>query len=363
AAADNFEGTLKVDSNQPVSALTLQLTNNQQPRNEALFTSFPVADLTQPPPVGAKLVFAHLLGGGGFQTLIVLMNTTNTPITGNVLLFKDSPSMPGFDFGTGPIAQIPYTIPPLSAQSVTSKGTGGLTDGFAVVVPDAGKDTPVGTGVFVFTQGAFTVTTAGVPSSPAIQSGLIFVDTNPTPNRLIQDTGVALANPSSTQTADVSFKLRNLADGQVVASRDLSQVPGHHALGPNTHDALFVDQIFTNGEANNFTGTLSIETASPDGISALTLLQTNNQRGDALLTTLPVATESSSTAPVFFPQLVAFGGFQTQLILLNPSGNAATTGTLNFLNEVGSPLGLPLNDQVNSSFGYNLPSKGGATYK
>jgi IPT/TIG domain-containing protein len=363
AAADNFEGTLKVDSTQPVSALTLQLTNNQQPRNEALFTSFPVADLTQAPAVGAKLVFAHLLGGGGFQTLIVLMNTTSSPISGNVFFFKDSPSMPGFDFGTGPLAQVAYSIPPFSEQSVTSIGTGALTDGFAVVVPDSGKATPVGTGVFVFTQGAFTVTTAGVPSSPAIQSGLIFVDTNPTANGLAQFTGVALANSSSTQTADVSFKLRNLVDGQVVASRDLSQVPGHHALGPNTHDALFVDQIFTNGEANHFTGTLSIETASPDGISALTLLQTNNQRGDALLTTLPVATESSSTAPVFFPQLVAFGGFQTQLILLNPSGNAASSGTLNFLSEVGSPLALPLNDQVNSSFGYNLPSKGGSTYK
>ena len=151
AAADNFEGTLRVDSTQPVSALTLQLTNNQLPRNEALFTSFPVADLTQAPAVGAKLVFAHLLGGGGFQTVIVLMNTTNSPISGNVLLFKDSPSMPGFDFGTGPIAQIPYSIPPFSEQSATSIGTGALTDGFAVVVPDAGKATPVGTGVFVFT--------------------------------------------------------------------------------------------------------------------------------------------------------------------------------------------------------------------
>jgi hypothetical protein len=366
AAADNFEGTLKVDSTQPVSALTLQLTNNQQPRNEALFTSFPVADLTQPPPVGAKLIFAHLLGGGGFQTVIVLMNTTNSPISGKVLLFKDNPAMPGFDFGAGPIPQVPYSIPPFSEQSATSIGTGALTDGFAVIVPDTGQATPVGTGVFVFTSGAFTVTTAGVPSSPSIQSGLIFVDTNPTTSGLAQDTGVAVANSSGTQTADAHFVLRTLA-GAVVASRDLSQVPNHRALAPQSHDALFVSQVFGD-QAKNFTGTLSIETTSADGISALTLVQTTNQRGDSLFTTLPVATESSSTAPVLFPQLVAFGGFQTQLILLNPSGVVSSSGTLNFFDGSdgpihGSPLALPLNDQINSSFSYNLPSKAGATFK
>ncbi|MFI5175214.1 MAG: hypothetical protein ACHQKY_10180, partial [Terriglobia bacterium] len=88
-----------------------------------------------------------------------------------------------------------------------------------------------------------------------------------------------------------------------------------------------------------------------------------NQRGDALLTTLPVATESSSTAPVFFPQLVAFGGYQTQLILLNASGSSASSGTLRFFSDTGSPLALPLNDQVSGSFIFNIPSKGGTTFK
>jgi hypothetical protein len=359
----NFTGTLKVDSDVPVSALTLQLTNNQAPRNEALFTSFPVADLTQPAPSG-NLVFAQLVDGGGYQTRIILLNTTGSAITGNILFFKDNGSPASFNMnGSGPVAQLAYSISPQGEFSALSVGTGPLTTGFALVVPDAGKATPVGTGLFTQTQNGFTFTTAGVPASPAIQEGLILADTNPNVSGLAQDTGVALANPSATQTADVSFKLHRLSDGLVVASKNLSEVPGHSALPPHGHDALFVDQIFTNNEARNFTGTLSIETVSSDGVSALTLLETNNQRGDALLTTLPVATESSSTAPVFFPQLVAFGGYQTQLILLNASGSSASSGTLRFFSDTGSPLALPLNDQVSGSFIFNIPSKGGTTFK
>lgn len=360
---NNFTGTLKVDSDVAVSALTLQLTNNQAPRNEALFTSFPVADLAQPPPSG-NLVFAQLVDGAGYQTRIILLNTTGIVITGNILFFKDDGSPASFNMnGSGPVTQLPYSISPRGEFSALSVGTGSLTTGFALVVPDAGKPAPVGTGLFTQTQNGFTFTTAGVPASPVVQEGLILADTNPNASGLVQDTGVALANPSGTQAADVSFKLRRLSDGSVIASKNLSQVPGHSALPPHGHDALFVDQIFTNNEAKNFTGTLSIETTSSDGISALTLLQTNNQRGDALLTTLPVATESSSTAPVYFPQLVTFGGYQTQLILLNPSGSAASSGSLTFFSDTGSSLALPLNDQVSGSFIFNIPSKGGATFK
>jgi|GEM_PF-5604859 len=367
AGANNFTGTLEVDSDVPVSALTLQLNSNQAPRNETLFTSFPVADLTQAPP-GGNLVFAQLVDGGGYQTRILLLNTTTNPITGKVFFFTDSGSPASFGFGAGPVSQLSYNIQPKGEFDALSTGLGPLNVGFALVVPDSGQASPVGTGVFAQTANGFTFTTAGVPSSAAIQSGLILSDTNPTSGGLAQDTGVALANPSATQTADVTFTLRRLADGSPVASKNLSQIPGQSMLPPHGHAALFVDQIFTNNEARNFTGTLSIDSTSSEGVSALTLLQTSNQRGDPLLTTLPVATDTAATSPVFFPQLVDFAGFQTQLILLDPSATTGSSGILNFFDGSagatnGSPLALPLNDQVSSSFPYNIPSKGGATFK
>lgn len=367
ANGNNFTGTLEVDSDVPVNALTLQLNSNQAPRSETLFTSLPVADLTAAAPSG-NLIFAHLLDGGGFQTRIILLNTTANTLKGTIFFFKDDGTPATFNFVSGSssilVNKLIYTITPKGEFSALTVGTGPLTVGFALVVPDNGNATPVGTGLFVLTQGKFTVTTVGIPSSPAMQSGLILADTNPTAAGLAQDTGVALSNPSATQVADVTFTLRNLASGTVVATKKLSQVPGHSPLSPHGHTALFVDQIFTNGEATNFTGTLSIDTTSAEGVSALTLLLTTNQapRGEALFTTLPVATASASTGPVFFPQLVSGAGFATQLILLDPA-LATTSGVLNFFDSTGAPVFLPLNDSVSSSFSYSIPSKGGATYK
>lgn len=365
SVANNFTGTLQVDSDVSVSALTLDLISNQAPRNEALFTSTPVADLTQPAPSG-NLIFAQLVDGGGYQTRIILLNTTNSPISGKVQFFKDDGTPATFDLGSGPVSERSYTIQPKGEFAVLSKGTGNLSVGYALVVPDAGKATPVGTGIFAQTLNGFTFTTAGIPSSPAAMSGLILSDTNPTAIGLAQNTGVAVVNPSATQTADVTFTLRNLASGQTIATKKLSQVPGRAALPPHGHTALFVNEIFTNNEATNFTGTLSIDTTSSEGVSALTLLQTHNQRKDDLLTTLPVAFASSSTGPVFFPQLVSGAGYQTQLILLNPAASTSS-GTLNFFSGLGStngqPQTLPLNDSLSSTFAYSIPSKGGATFK
>lgn len=366
--ANNFTGVLQVDSTQPISALTLQQNNNQAPRGETLFTSTPVADLTQPPPSGS-FTLAQLADGGGFQTRIFLLNTTNGTITGHILFFKDRADMPDFNFiGFGTVTDIPYSIPSRGAFDILSTGVGALRVGFAMVVPDAGQATPVGTGMFLFTPGNFTVSIVGVPSSRPASAGLILADTNPTTKGLVQKTGLAIANQSSTQTADVTFKLRDLSTGNVRATKLLSEVPKHTALSPRGHTALFVHEIFINNEALNFTGTLSIETSSPDGISALTLLQTDNQqpRGESLFTTLPVAIASSFTGPVFLPQLVSGAGFETQIVQLNPA-LALSSGLLSFFNgnesSNGSPLALPINDAVSNSFHYSIPSNGGATYK
>ncbi|MDD5544742.1 MAG: IPT/TIG domain-containing protein [Acidobacteriia bacterium] len=358
--ANNFTGTIEVDSDQPVSALTLEQTTNQAPRNEVLFTSFPVADLVQAPAAG-NLVFSQLADGGGFQSRIVLMNTTNKAISGKILLNKDDPSSPNFNFiGIGPVSQVPYNIPSMGEFSILSAGVGPLTVGYAVVVPDNGSSSPVGTGVFILTSNGFTVTSFGVPSSPALNYGVILSDTNPSSAGLAQNTGVAIANLSPTQSAEVDFTLLHLDGSGADATVQKITVP------PGGHIAEFVDQIFTDGMAGNFTGTMAISTASSPGIAALTLIQTTNQRGDVLFTTLPVATPSSSTDPVFFPQLVSGGGFATQLILLNPAG-VASVGTLNFLGGLGAsngqPIILPLNDSLSSSFNFNIPSNGGALFR
>jgi hypothetical protein len=365
--ASDFSGTLRVDSTQPVSALTLQQINNQSPRNEALLTSTPVADMNQPAS-GGNLVFPQFVDGGGFQTRIMLLNTNNVAISGKILFVRDNASSPNdsdlhFDTSSGGGAEVPFRIQPQGQFSALSSGTGGFHLGFAMVVPDEGNLAPSGTAVLFFTPGEFTVATAGVAASASTNLGLLLVNSNPTSKGLAQDTGVAIANPSDTSAIDVVFTLRDGA-GKVMATKSFSQLKGS-LLAPRGHSSFFVNELF-GSMASNFTGTMSIETSSPERVSAVTLLLTTNERNESLFTTLPVATPSSSSGIVFFPQLVSGKGYSMQIVLLNLSG-AASSGSLNFFSGAesnnGSPLALRLNDTVSSSFTYTLPAEGVVIFK
>jgi len=62
-------------------------------------------------------------------------------------------------------------------------------------------------------------------------------------------------------------------------------------------------------------------------LAALTLRTLRNQRGDILLTSLPVA-DLSQPAPVpIFPQIADGGGFQTEIICISP-GTVPVSATL-----------------------------------
>jgi hypothetical protein len=82
----NFQGILTLNSNVPISPLTLRLTRNQ--RAEDIFSTLPVADLNNP-PVGS-LFLPQIVDGGGFQTQLILLSTSSS--TGAVQLdfFNDA---------------------------------------------------------------------------------------------------------------------------------------------------------------------------------------------------------------------------------------------------------------------------------
>jgi uncharacterized protein (DUF2345 family) len=362
AAADNFTGTMRVDSTLPISAISLQQINNQAPRQESLLTSTPVADLAKPAPRG-NLVFPQFVDGGGYQTRIMLVNTSDIPISGKVLFARDEASSPDnsdlrFDTSNEGGPEIRYQIQPLGQFSALSSGTGGFHLGFAMVVPDPGSLTPSGTALLYFTPGDMTVTTAGVAASPATNFGLVLVDSTPTTKNLAQNTGVAFANPSATMAIDVIFKLRDLM-GNVMETQSYSQLKGS-LLRPQGHSSFFVNELF-GSVASNFTGTMSIETSAPEGVSAVTLLLTTNERNETLFTTLPVAIPASASSTVFFPQLVSGRGYETRMVVLNLS-TAADSVNLNFYSgsdsNNGSPMALPLNDTVSSVFKYTVPPVG-----
>jgi uncharacterized repeat protein (TIGR01451 family) len=316
-------GSLDIASDQLLSILALRLTTNQ--RGETLLTSTPIADLTQTPSA-ASLFFPQFVDGGGYTTMVVLLNTSTTTESGSLQLFKDDGSPLGVQqVGGSSGSSFHYNIPPGGAFAFQTDGSPAITHaGSAQVVADPGMNTPVGAGVFSFSQGGILVTQSGIPSASPTAHAHIFIDQSGG-----HDTGLAIANPSGSTPLTISLSVFQL-DGSTPAGISLGpvQLPG------GGHTAAFAGQ-FILGLPAGFTGVLDI--SSPLPFVALTLRSLTNARGDFLLTTFPIADFSQSpVTPLVFPQIANGGGYRTEFILLSDGG--AANATLSFFDDSGSAL-------------------------
>jgi len=95
-----------------------------------------------------------------------------------------------------------------------------------------------------------------------------------------------------------------------------------------------VDELVTRLPAR-FQGVLDI--SSGNHFAALTLRSLNNERGDCLMTTFPIA-DSNESAPsqIVFPQIADEGGCKTEFVLLG-TGKASVM-RLGFFGEHGTPI-------------------------
>lgn len=276
-----------------------------------------------------------------------------------------------------PSSQAHRSVPAGGAATASTVGSSGsvqagyaINDATAAKSPDSfaiSGGLPSGTAVFSVTQNGTVVSEAGVPASPPTTQGRIFIDyRTAVPAKSDQldagtitiDTGMALVNRGSGM-ANITFTLRDTSGG--------SPIIGHASLAQGDHKALFIEQL--NSIAPDFVLPASFPTATKFGsldlksdqpLSILALRLTTNQRGETLLTSTPIAdlTQTGSSAPLFFPQLVDGAGYSTMVVLLN-SSTTAETGTLQVSNDNGSPLVVQqVGGASASSFSYNIPPNG-----
>ena len=159
-------GSFTFMSSVPVSAVALRGLTNEN--SDFLITTLPVAPLT--PAFDDTVYFPRFADGGGWATQVILVNPTDTPITGSVEFFDPgSGATPGqlmalslTDGRSG--STFAYSIPPRSAHRLhTSNPAGGVAVGSVRIVRDAGSSSPSGVGIFSFTEDGVTVSEAGVP--------------------------------------------------------------------------------------------------------------------------------------------------------------------------------------------------------
>jgi hypothetical protein len=280
-------------------------------------------------------LFPHFADGGGWTTQLLLVNTSDTAMSGSIQFYgQGSNTAPGQPLGT----PANYSLPPRSSyQYQTPNVASTVTTGSVRIVPAAGSNTPSGVSVFSFRNSGVTVSVAGVPAVPVTSAVRMYAQLSGNPGQIgsIQ-TGVAIANPS-TNAAPVVFELNTLSG----ASTGLT---GSMAVPANGQIAIFLSQIpGFNSLPNPFQGVLRVSTAAAGGISVVGIRGRYNERGDFLLTTTTPTDESHPpTGEQFFPHFADGGGYTTQFILFNGGPDQASSGTLRFFGQSGQGVSLAL---------------------
>ena len=334
----NFQGTFTFTSSVAISVVALQLNNNT--RGEALITTLPVIN-TDIAPGTTPAVLSHFVDGAGFTTSVLLVNPTDTTMTGAIQFRGQDGSISTLTANGTTGTSFSYSIPRRSSFKLQTAGAGGLQVGSITVTPAAGSNTPVSLGVFAYANGATTITTAGVPSSLGTgfrtyveaTTGLGAVGT--------YSTGVAVANASSA-AGTLSFDLFS-ADGNATTYSTTKPIAGYGQFSG------FLSDLFP-ALPLPFQGVLRVRTSTAS-ISAVALRIHYNERTEFLMTTTPPTEENgtASTAEYDFPHILNGGGFTTQFILFSGVKGQATSGNLQFFKSDSTALGLTVNSTISAA--------------
>jgi hypothetical protein len=337
ASRTSVQGTFSLTSNVPVSVIALRGFFNERTLSEFLITTLPVTDPTASSGAGT-VYLPHYADGAGWKTQIVLVNPTDSTITGTVQFYSQgtvsAPGAPISVTANGLVAtSFTYSIPRQSSFKLVTAGVAAATASGSVRVTSVTGVAPSSLVVFSYKPGQFTLSEAGVPGIQGTAFRMYAEETATGGIGAIQ-TGLAIANLAAAAVT-VNLELTRL-DGTASLSTTRA-VPGNGQVVGFLHD-FFPALTFP------FQGLLRISGGTA-GLSAVGLRSRYNERGDFLITTTPPSNEnaSSSSAELLFPHLVNGGGYTTQFILFSGTTGQASSGNLKFLKQDGTDFSLTVN--------------------
>src|SRR5262245_11797383 len=257
------------------------------------------------------------------------------------LLVKMQTDFPTFST----FSSLSYSFPDRGGVTFSTTGSPVSPDtGYASV--QSNGTSPAGVAIFSLRQRNVLITEAAVPNSTPIRFGRIYAEVSGRVN-----TGLAIANPNS-QAAQVSFFFVD-SIGHVFGSNAVS-IPAKSLIGRFLDEAPFKSGSFG-------AGTFTFFSSVP--VSVVALRGYTNERGEFLITTLPVSGLSPSVGErLVFPQLADGGGWTTRFVLVNPTEDAIS-GSIEFFGQgtessAADPLGVTINGATQSSVQYTIPPQG-----
>ena len=333
-------GTFTFASSVPITVVALRGFTNE--RSEFMMTTLPVAPLSSAST--DTIYFPHFADGSGWTTQVVLVNPTETTMTGTVHFF-------GQGSGTTAVSPVTltlndasigssfaYSIPARSSQRfTTSNPAGTVAVGSVRATPDGGSNTPSGLLIFSFVSGGVTVSEAGVPALPEGSAFRVYVESSGTPEQIGSiRSGVAITDTSGASNT-VTLELTNL-DGSVALAAETLSIP------PSGQVARFLDELFS--LPDNFSGVLRVTSTADIALVGLRLRI--NTASDIKMTTTPPSNEVSATttADTYFPHIVDSDGWSTQFILFSGTAGQTSSGSLSFIDQSGQPLDLAVSSST-----------------
>jgi len=326
----SFQGTLSFTSTLPVGIVALRTYTNEH--GDFLMSTLPVIDTAKPAPAGTA-VLPYYADGGGWRTQILLVNPTDSWMTGTVQFDHD------VTIGNQTGRSFDYSIPRRSSQKLVTPGSGSTVSvGAARIVPVSAA-APIPLVVFSYQPAGVVTSEAAVPTV----AGMAF--------RMYAESSGTLGRPGSIATG---IAIAGNGQGNASLTFELSRLDGSTTGLPlpvtkilsDFGNAQFLNEIFP-GLPSPFKGVLRISTANASSISVVGLRARYNERAgpeNFLITTTAPAVEADRppSTELLFPLLAIDGGYTTEFILFSGT-TGQTSGAISFFRMDGAILGLTLN--------------------
>jgi len=212
--------------------------------------------------------------------------------------------------------------------------TAAIQLGSVRITPDSGSTAPSVSALLSLSRNGITVSQVILRTQPAGLAFRTYVEVNS--SAAIAGTiqsGIAITNNSVASTT-VNFELTSL-DGTNTGLTAGLVVPG------SGHVSKFVHELFPTLSLP-FRGILRV--SSTTSIVVVSLRLRYNERGELLMTPVPVTNEGtpSTTAEIVFPIVVDRAGFTTQFVLFSGITGQRTAGTMEFFGPDGQPMNLTI---------------------
>ena len=291
--AGRLFGTFTFTSSLSITAAALRMYTND--RGEPLFSTLPILEPGVAPP---PTIVPQFIQGAGWRTDIVLMNYGDTPVNGTVEFVRANGET---------LRAFPYAIPSRGSVDLGLMGAfSNIETGFVRVSSGVSAFAIVS-----YVANGVTLTQTTVPAIPVSTAFQVYA------NGSDVRTSIAIANTSTTDTADVNL--------QVAGFSSTLSIP------PMTQRSFFLDELPIASQ-----GVLRITSNTP--IATAGFRSRANERGELLVTSTVTADEFQpvGSGDLFFPEFAVGGGFRTEFILFGKT----STGTIYFFDQNGAPSNL-----------------------